>query len=270
MPFEKLDEAKSLLKSHLRAETAAGFPRLRHTPSTAAVQFLDYFATLPAAEADALLDALAELGALRFFPPPEAHSRMQSITSAIHAYLAYLRALQSPQFTLGLRYVEPRMRKALLTDPAGRATMAEARANIDFIPRDDAPADLVPEDGADANPAKAPLLRKLIDAAFMKDFARGKQKLAGGETEYLGTLGGTEIHVAVDFGAMGMQLRYGVSMDDETKRTFVHRLAYEDLWAIAPGWNYVTEQNAEASVGVLCDHVAQVTELRNVVLNVLR
>lgn len=270
MPFEKLDEASSLLKSHLRAEAVTGFPRLRRTPSTAVVQFLDYFDTLPAGEADALLDALAELGALRFFPPPEAHSRMQSITTANRAYLAYRRALQSPQFTLGLRYVEPRMRKALLSDPAGRATVAEARKNINFVPRDDAPADLVPEEGTDAIPAKAPLLRKSIDAAFRKDFARGKQKLAGGETEYSGTLGGTEIRVAVDFGAMGMQLRYVVSIDDETKRTFVRRLAYEDLWAIAPGWNYVTEQNADASVEVLCDHVAQVTELCNALLNVLR
>lgn len=263
MPLDKLDEATSLLKSHLRAEAEAEFPRMRRTPSTSAVQFLDYFDTLPASGAEALLDALAQLGALRFFPPLESYGRMQSIATANSAYLAYRRALQSPQFTLGLRYVEPRMRKALLTDPAGRATMAEARANIDFVPRDDAPAELMPEDGTDPTPAKAPLLRKLIDEVFRKAFAHGKQRLAGGETEYHGSLNGTGIRVAVDFAAMGMQLRYGVTIPDETFPKFVPKLAYEDLWAIAPGWNYVTEQNAEASVSLLCEHIAQIVSLRS-------
>lgn len=270
MPFDNFDEATSLLKSHLHAEVEAGFPRLRRTPSTAAVQFLDYFATLPAAQGDALLDALAQLGAARFSPPPEAHGRMQSTASANPAYLACRRALQSPQFTLGLRYVEPRMRKALLSDPAGRATMAEARANIDFVPRDDAPSDLVPHDGADAIPNKAPVLRKHIDSAFRASFPRGKRNLPGGETQYAGTIDGAEICVSLDFGAMGMQLRYGVSIEDETKRTFVRRLDYQDLWAIAPGWNYVTEQNAEASVALLYEQIKQIAELRNGILRVLQ
>lgn len=270
MPFDKLDEAKNVLKLHLSAEAAGGFARLRRTPSTAAVQFLDYFATLPAGNRDALLEALAHLGALRFLPPPIPYEQMQSVAETNPAFLAYRRALQSPQFTLGLRYVEPRMRKALLTDPAGRATLAEARAGINFKPRDDAPAELTPKDGTDPSPAKAPLLRNLIDSALRNSFASGKQKLPGGETEYFGTLNGSEIRVNVDFGAMGMQLRYGMSIDDETNRTFVRRMCYEELWGIAPGWNYVTEQNAEVSAALLCDCVAQILSLRNAVLNVLR
>lgn len=268
MPFDKLEEATSLLKSHLAAEVAAGFPRLRRTPSTAAVQFLDYFATLPASGAEALLDALAQLAAPRFFPPPETHGRMQSIVAANSAYLSFRRAVQSPQFTLGLRYVEPRMRKALLSDPAGRATMAEARANIDFVPRDDAPAELTPTDGADPIPAKAALLRKLIDSAFRNSFAQGKQKLSAAETEYFGALGATKIRVALDYAAMGIQLRYGVGIDDETLRTFVRRLAYEDLWSVAPGWNYLTEQNAEASAALLCELIKQIADLHKAMVSV--
>lgn len=270
MPIDKLDEAKAVLKSHLSAEIAAGFPRLRRTPSTASIQFLDYFDTLASGDREALLDALAQLGALRLLPPPAAYERMQSIAEENSAYLAYRRALQSPQFTLGLRYVEPRMRKALLSDPAGRATLAGARANIRFIPRDDPPAELLPKDGTDPIPAKAPLLRKLIDAAFRNTFAQKKEKFAGGETEYSGALNGTQIRVVLDFGAMGMQLRYGISIADETHTTNVRRLAYEDLWAIAPGWNCVTEQNAEACAGLLTEHVAQITALRNAVIGRLQ
>lgn len=262
MPFYKLDQAAAVLNTHLSAEAAAGFPRVRQTPSTAAVQFLDYFATLAAADRDALLDALAEVGALRFLPPPAAYDQIQSMAKTNRALLACRSAMQSPQFSLGLRYVEPRMRKALLTDPAGRATMAEARTNIHFTPRDDAPAELMPEDGTEPTPAKAPLLRKLIDEAFRKTFAREKQRRPGGETEYHGNVNGTEIRVVVDFAAMGMQLRYGVTIADQTRPTFVTGLAYEDLWGIAPGWNYITDQNAEASAALLCARIVQIVSLR--------
>ena len=73
-------------------------------------------------------------------------------------------------------------------------------------------------DPAHLKPAKAPLLRKLIDEAFRKLFATGKQKRVGGETEYIGLLQGTNIKVVTDFSARGLQLRYGVSIPDETKR----------------------------------------------------
>ena len=49
----------ALLLADFKAEAGAGFPTVRRIPSTDAVKFLDYFATLNSAEAAALLDALA-------------------------------------------------------------------------------------------------------------------------------------------------------------------------------------------------------------------
>ena len=46
---------------------------VRRIPSTDAVRFLDYFATLNSAEAAALLDALARGHAMQFFPPSAVH-----------------------------------------------------------------------------------------------------------------------------------------------------------------------------------------------------
>jgi hypothetical protein len=65
---------------------------------------------------------------------------------------------------------------------------------------------------------------------------------------------------------MGLQLRYGVSIPDETKKVFVARLAYEDLWAGGVGWDYLTEENAEASIRLLCEFVVQAVQLRNSVI----
>jgi len=101
-------------------------------------------------------------------------------------------------------------------------------------------------------------------------FATGKQKREGGETEYFGVLQGTNIKVAIDFAARGLQLRYGVSIPDETKTTFLWRCSYEGLWAVGPGWDYLTEENAERSINLLCEHIKHFVALRNSVIGLLQ
>ena len=59
----------ALLLADFKAEAEAGFPTVRRIPSTDAVKFLDFFATLNSAESAALLDALARAHALQFFRP---------------------------------------------------------------------------------------------------------------------------------------------------------------------------------------------------------
>jgi hypothetical protein len=63
----------ALLLADFKAEAEAGFPTVRRIPSTDAVKFLDYFATLNSAKAAALLDALARSHAVQFFPPSAVH-----------------------------------------------------------------------------------------------------------------------------------------------------------------------------------------------------
>ena len=124
-------------------------------------------------------------------------------------------------------------------------------------------------DPAHLKPAKAPLLRKLINEAFPKLFATGKQKRPGGETEYVGAPEGTNIKVIIDFSARGFQLRYGVKIPDETKTIFVWGLMYEDLRAAGPGWDYLTQENAEPSIRLLRGNIAQIVLLRNRIFDLL-
>ena len=266
-----LDDVVALLRAHLDAEARAGFPRLTRMPSSQVVRFLDYFATLGGADRDAVLSVLAEIDALKLVPSPAARDRLLRLVDANPAFVGYRNALQSPPFTMGLRYVGLRMLKAMLADRMSVDMMAQTRATLDFVPRDDLPATLVPDpDLARVAPAKAPLLRTLIDGAFLELFATGKQKREGGETEYAGALQGTNIKVSVDFAARGLQLAYGVKIPDETKTVFVWGLTYEELWAAGRGWDCLTEENAERSIRLLCDHIVQIVSLRNGAFGLLR
>jgi hypothetical protein len=100
-------------------------------------------------------------------------------------------------------------------------------------------------------------------------FAPQKKKLPGGSTGYTGVLEGAEITVWIDYAGMGMQLIYGVSIPDLTKRVFVARRAYENLWGAGRGWDYLTEENAEARIGLLCELIVSVVRLRNQVADLI-
>ena len=56
-----------------------------------------------------------------------------------------------------------------------------------------------------------------------------------------------------------------------SKTIFTSRLdyTYEGLWAGGTGWDYLTEENAERSIALLCDFVARLVRLRNAVRDLL-
>jgi len=271
MSLQTLQEIRALLKTHLEGEAQAGFPKLTLTPSSTTIAFLDYFGSLPAADRDSLLDVHAEVAALNLFPPMSVRERVGLLVNTNPALIRYRQAMQSAPFTMGLRYVGLRMMKAMLSDRMSMEMMVQTRATLNFIPRDDLPPALVPDpEPTRLKPAKAPLLRKLINEAFPRLFATGQQKCEGGETEYVGLLQGTNIKVVTDLAAMGLQLRYGVSIPDETKTTFIWRCTYEGLWAAGLGWDYLTEENAERSINLLCEHITQIVALRNRVISLLQ
>src|SRR5258705_6065892 len=153
----------------------------------------------------------------------------------------------SAPFTMGMRYQGLRMLKAMLTDPVSIEMIAKTRATLDFTPRDDAPLALVPDLEVDhLKPSKAPLLRKLLDRAFMNLFATGKEKRAGGETGYTGQIEGTTLTARIDFAAMGLQLRYGVSIPGGTKRLFAWGMQYEDLWGAGSSLDDLSHEYAKS------------------------
>src|SRR5689334_19346983 len=94
----------ALLLADFKAEAAAGFPVLRRIPSTDAVKFVDYFATLNSADAAALLHAFSRAHAMQFFPPSAVHQEALDLNETNSALVQYRDATRSRQFAYGLRY----------------------------------------------------------------------------------------------------------------------------------------------------------------------
>lgn len=250
----------ALLYADFAAEAGAGFPTVRRIPSTEAVKFLDYFAALESGGRGPLLNGMARLGAFQFFPPALVHQQALEVGANDAALAEYRAALQSGHFAYGLRYVEPRMAKAMLSDPQGIAHMAQTRAALKFRPRDDPPHELAPEpDIRKLQPAKAPLLRKLIQASFAGLFSAKKSTLPGGETRYAGSLGATPIEVAIDFASRLAQLRWSITMPMRNPNLKGFRL--EDFWG-RTGWDYLTEENAARSIDLLGERIAYFVNLK--------
>jgi hypothetical protein len=258
----RLAGAAALLLAHMRQEAGTGFPRVRRIPNSGVIRFLDYADSV--ADQLPLLESLARMHALGFLSSPGSHDTLLKLMAEDPVCIAMQNAIRSPAFSMGLRYAGLRMMKAMLSDRQSVEMMAQTRAGLDFTPRDDMPPDLVPDPNpAHLKPAKAPQLRKLIDAAFKDLFSPTKEKGLGGETIYAGTLEGTMLKVRIDFAARGVQLVHGVSVPDEARTVMVVGRTYEQLWGATTGWDYLTEENAEASIRLLAENILELVRLRN-------
>ena len=249
----------ALLRNELAEEVASGFPRLKRIPYTDIMWFLDYFASLGTAEGESLLDGLARWGAMAFFPQ---QCRPRDVQELEHHYPSFAR-LRAPKGRMGYkggtRYTDVKM---LSMDPGLRdiknyhEDWIKNCSPLAFQPRADLLSDL------DAlKPATAPLLRKLVNAAFTKLFPE-KQKQGGNSWKYLGSFGNTEVSVWVDFGSQFCgQLQYGVSATHPDYNVKVIRLSYERFWDANLGWDYLTEENASRSIDFRTEQVGYLVRL---------
>lgn len=249
----------ALLLADFKAEAEAGLPTVKRIPSSDAVKFLDYFATLNSAEAAALLDALARAHVIQFLPPSAVHQEDLERSEKDSALVQFRDATRSGHFAYGLRYQDVRHARTALRDPMSMRYMAETRSTLDFVPRDDPPSELMPEpDRLKVQTANAPLLRKLIDKAFAQLFAPRKTKLHGA-LSYAGSIGATELTVSVIFSNMYGQLHWWVSMPMLNPNLKAARV--QDFWG-AYAWDYLTEENAPRSIDLLCERIVYFANLR--------
>ena len=255
-----LSSIAALLRADFAVEADAGFPTVKRIPSTEAVKFVDYFAALEPDGPGPLLDAMARLGAMQFFPPPLVYQEALDLNARNAAILQLRAAQQSGPFAYGLRYVDLRMARAMLNDPESMARMAQTRSALDFEPRDDPLKDLTPEsDIRKIQPAKAPLLRKLMEKAFAQLFPAQKSKLPGGETRYAGSIGSTELTVSFFFTSRFAQLHWFVKMPMAKPNLRAFRV--EDFWG-SRAWDYLTEENASRSIDLLCERIVYLVNLK--------
>lgn len=248
----RVSDIAALIRTELAQEAETGFPVLSRIPSTGIVKFLDHFATLAPADQASLLDALARAGSLHFFPAPliaKAHEQLRTTDPAI---IRLHGAMRSAVFAYGLRYVDLRIARAMLRDPESRAMMAQTRATLDFEPRDDLPEPLVGSTPLlDIQTIRAPELRKLLNPMLLKRLGAKPEKRPGGELVYEGMIGNIPLRVSIIFSNLYAQMHYAVGWSVRERGFNARRLTYEVLWGSNTGWDYLTNENAARSIGLL-------------------
>jgi hypothetical protein len=251
-----------LLRAELAQEVEAGFPVLSRIPSTGIVQFLDNFATLEPADRMSLLDALARIAALNFFPAPliaRAHEQLRTTDSIV---IRFYRGMQSGDFAYGLRYLDVRMARAAVRDPETMAHMARTRAALDFQPRDDLPELLVGSTPLkDIQTVRAPQLRKLLNPMLLKRLGAKPQKRLGGELVYEGMIGDIPLRVSIIFSNIYAQMHYAVTWSVRERDLLAQRFNYEIMWGSNTGWDYLTEENAARSIDLLDELLLRLARL---------
>ncbi|HEV3110922.1 MAG TPA: hypothetical protein VGY99_10550 [Candidatus Binataceae bacterium] len=254
--MDLLSAIAALLLTKLGEEVHAGFPNLSRIPSTGAIKFLDHFASLTPAERGPLLEVMARLGAMQFFPIQQISAEHERLRTNDPAYTKFWAAMQSPAFGYGLRYCDLKMARMMLNDRQSLDAMAKMRSTLGWQPRDDPPKELVSDpDLRRVQPAKAPLLRKLVKGALTELLSAKRTKVAGGEMVYSGSLENRPLAVSVDFGSRLGQLRYGVKAAIPERNLRVFQLTYEVFWGANLGWDYLTEENVARSIDLFCDRL---------------
>jgi hypothetical protein len=259
-----VEQIVSLVRDRMSVEAAAGYPLLRRIPSTRATVCFDYLDNISPAERDGLLAARARIAALGFVPTPSARNQILHLVNANPALVKYREAMVHGPLAMGLRYQSIRMAKAILGDAQSVAMMQQTRSTLGYVPRDDAPVPLVNDpDVTKLHPARAPQLKRLVKPLLQDLLGAREGKEPGGTMTYDGALEGTPVKVRVDYAARDVQMVYAASIPDPDRKVVVVGTGYEHFFGIGGGWDYLTEENADASIALLPELLRRLVGLRN-------
>lgn len=261
-----MDRLIGFFREDFHSEASAGYPLIRRIPSSRATAFLDYVEGISPSALERLIHARARAAALGFVPTPAARQELLDLIASDPSLVSYKQAMLSGPFAMGLRYQSIRMAKAILNDAQSVQMMALTRSSLDYAPRDDAPVPLVNDpDVTKLHPTKAASLKKLVKPLLQNLLGASEEKSPGGTTTYSGTYEETPLKVRIDYAARDVQFIYAVSIPDPQRRVVVVGVSYEGLFGLTNRWDYITEGNAEGSVGLLPELVRRLVMLRNAV-----
>ena len=261
----RMEQIASLVRDYMHAEADAGYPLLRRIPSTHTTACFDYLESISRGEREEFLEAQARLTALGFVLTPVARQEILQLVDSNPALVKYRSAKQQGPLAMGLRYQSIRMAKAMLNDAQSVAMMRQTRSTLGYVPRDDAPVPLVNDpDVTKLHPVKAPQLKKLVKPLLQGLLGAKEEKMPGGTMKYDGALDETPVKVRVDYAGRDVQMIYSVSIPDTERKVVVIGTTFENFFGMGgTGWDYITEENADASIGLLPDLLRRVVVLRN-------
>jgi hypothetical protein len=250
-------DAVRFLRDEFAAEKAAGFPRLKRIPETHTFRFLDYHASLTPEEQEKLETALADWNARRLRPDVSAPDPSSA------SYQNYERAISFHGFTGGLRYTPVTLLAGIAKENkvggVGWWLKAMGFSGLALQPPEGINVDIF-----NLRPVKGRDLRKLVEAALARSFAPQVREIGDGIKRYDARIGASAVSLLVQFGRRvgEPQLRYDVTVHHPPSGMAFANVKFELLLAAGFGmWNYITEDNAEASAELLAELVAYLAEV---------
>jgi hypothetical protein len=230
------------VRDSIEREAASGWARLRRVPSTYTWTIIDYLLALEPVRRAALF-AECVSGAAYFFEPD------RPPTHAPHPELREMYDTLPRIFDW--RYLSARHVHGIALN--ARAGRAQAWSDI--------PDEVIRRAGA-IRPTTAGEIRKVVKRAFAERFDARCENFGAGTWKYFGRHGGRDFMVAIDYGGRIDQLRYEVEYDHAGTGLHPRRLCYEGLLEVGLGdWDYLTADNLEDSIALLCELVRELVEI---------
>jgi hypothetical protein len=243
------------LRREFAAEQSEGFLRLKRVPDTRVIGFLDHFASLSPEKQSELAAVLADWSSYRLLQRPIPPATVEEFSRAT----AFPGSVEGP----GLRYSGMNLLAGFAKEAgqAGLGTWFQTRGITGLALQ--LPQTLV-RDVADLVPVKIPTLRRLVKVALAQLFAPSVRDIGSEMWRYEEMLAGSSLKVLIRYsGRMGRpQLDYSVEVRGEGRVLSGPSLCFESiLGAGFGGWNYLTQENAERSVGLFCELIEYVARL---------
>ncbi|OAI54361.1 hypothetical protein AYO44_03575 [Planctomycetaceae bacterium SCGC AG-212-F19] len=241
------------LRNEFASEQRDGFSRLKRVPETRVIRFLDHFASLSPVEQSELTAVLADWSSYHFSGTPLPAS----------TYQQFARATAFPDRAEGLRYTGVTLLAGLAkgVSHGGLAGWLQMRGITGLALQ---PPENLLRDIGDLFPVKIPTLRRLVKTAFAKLFAPHEREIGDGNWRYEGMLASSSLQVLIGYsGKMGRpQLKYQIEVRGKGQVIAAPNVCFESVLGAGFGWwDYLTQENAERSVGLLCELVEYVARL---------
>jgi len=241
------------LRGEFAEEQISGFARLKRLPDTHVIRFLDHFANLNAVQQSELKAVLAEWSSYR----------LEGLAIPIPISEKFSRSTTFPGLGRGARYTGMNLLAGLSKD-AGDNGLEESFRQQGVVGL----AMQLPENLArnyqDLVPVKIPALRQLVNQKFTSLFGPETKEVGDGIWWYTGTLANSTIRVQIRYsGRMGVpQLKYQVEVQGNGLTITAPDVCFESLLGVSFGrWDYLTQENSEQSVDLLCELVEYVARL---------
>lgn len=241
------------LRDEFAEEQRAGFARLKRVPDSRVIRFLDDFATLSPSDQSDLAAVLADWSSYKLSGDPMPPSIIEQFTRA-----TCFRGLAE-----GLRYTGVNLLAGLAKDErhGGLAGWLQMTGITGLAAQ---PPENLVRDIGDLVPVKIPTLRRLVKSAFAQLFTPNARDIGSETWSYEGRLGESSLKVLIRYsGRMGRpQLAYQVQVQCKQRALTAPDLCFESVLGVGFGkWDYLTQDNAERSVELLCELVEYVAKL---------